>query len=84
MGCSYLVPCKGNSRMSLGRPHDVMTKCAWVTLYAGVGCNVLNDTTTFYRTHSRSLRRIVQTTYIGDDANTGDGRDLYRRNAGGR
>ena len=59
MGCSYLVPCEGNSRIWLGRPHGVMTKCAWVTLYAGVGCNAPKDTNTFYRTHSRSWRRIV-------------------------
>ena len=60
--------------------------CAWFTVYAGVGCNVLKDTNTCYRTHSRSWRRIVwtTTTYIRDDACTVDGRDLYRRNAEGR
>ena len=35
-----------------------MTMCACVTLYAGEGCNVLKDTNTCYRTHSRSWRRI--------------------------
>ena len=57
IGRSYSVPCKGNSRNWLGSPHVVMTKRAWVTLYAGVGCNVLKDTNTCYRTHGRSWRR---------------------------
>ena len=55
-----------------------MTMCAWVTLYAGVGRNVLKDTNIVTLVSGRTA--VAGDAYIC----TGDGRDLYRRSAGGR